>query len=80
MKTTESCSEETRPSDIFFFEVIPVPPNRFRPVARRGGSLYENPTNFVYSEIIEVSDSIRQCLLALQKSDVSHVSLFLRII
>ncbi|XP_067949122.1 DNA-directed RNA polymerase I subunit RPA1-like [Watersipora subatra] len=58
---------EERPTDIFFLSALPVPPSKFRPVAKRAGQAYENPTNLVYCRIMQASDEIRRSVQILKE-------------
>jgi len=39
----------------FFFEVVPVPPTRFRPASKLGDSVFENPANVHLTNILKAN-------------------------
>lgn len=47
-------------ADMFFMDVIPVPPTRFRPAARMNGELFENPQNSLLSAVITTIERIKK--------------------
>jgi DNA-directed RNA polymerase beta' subunit len=49
----------TASADIFFLEVLPVSPTRFRPPAKMGDSLFEHPHNELLAKILNTSYRIR---------------------
>jgi DNA-directed RNA polymerase beta' subunit len=53
-------TNHTISADIFFVHLLLVPPNRFRPGARRGGVLEENPRHTLYKNILEECETLRQ--------------------
>jgi DNA-directed RNA polymerase I subunit RPA1 len=56
-------------ADIFFMDVVPVPPTRFRPASKMGDSLFENPQNSLLSKILTTAQllvSTQQRLAELQ--------------
>lgn len=58
-------------ADIFFMEVVPVPPTRFRPASKMGDSLFENPQNSLLAKILTTGQTIvanRQRLLELESA------------
>ncbi|KAG1833461.1 hypothetical protein EV424DRAFT_1479615 [Suillus variegatus] len=46
-------------ADMFFMEVIPVPPTRFRPPATMGETLFEHPQNELLAKILNTSYRLR---------------------
>ncbi|ORY07249.1 hypothetical protein BCR34DRAFT_470515, partial [Clohesyomyces aquaticus] len=46
--------------DMFFFECIVVPPNRYRMEDRTGDSIAESPKNSLYKSILNACESMRQ--------------------
>lgn len=46
--------------DIFFLEVMPVTPVRFRPASKMGDMLFEDPQNTYLSEILKTNTYIRE--------------------
>lgn len=58
-------------ADIFFMDVVPVPPTRFRPASKMGDSLFENPQNSLLAKILTTGQLIvsnRTRLAELQQS------------
>ncbi|KAJ9118268.1 hypothetical protein QFC22_004179 [Naganishia vaughanmartiniae] len=45
-------------ADIFFMDVLPVPPTRFRPASKMGDSFFENPQNTLLSNVLTTGQSI----------------------
>ena len=45
-------------ADIFFMDVVPVPPTRFRPASKMGDSLFENPQNSLLAKILTTGQLI----------------------
>jgi DNA-directed RNA polymerase I subunit RPA1 len=45
-------------ADIFFMEVVPVPPTRFRPASKMGEMLFENPQNTLLQKVLTASSQI----------------------
>ncbi|KAF7282113.1 hypothetical protein GWI33_003228 [Rhynchophorus ferrugineus] len=56
------------PTDIFFFEVIPVPPPNVRPLNYLHGRVLENPQTGVYKNIITNSLVMNQLLKVIKKN------------
>jgi len=52
--------------DIFFMEVVPVPPTRFRPPAKMGDTLFEHPQNELLAKILHTSYRLRDLTSDLQ--------------
>ena len=46
-------------ADIFFLDVLPVPPTRFRPPAKMNGALFEHPQNELLSKVLNTSYRLR---------------------
>ncbi|KAI8836148.1 hypothetical protein BC829DRAFT_426249 [Chytridium lagenaria] len=44
---------------MFFLEVVPVPPSKFRPASKMGDMIFEDPQNFHLSAILKTNDMIR---------------------
>jgi DNA-directed RNA polymerase beta' subunit len=59
-------------SDMFFLEVIPVTPTRFRPPAKMGETLFEHPQNELLAKILHTSYRLRDLHLALQDATRKH--------
>ena len=59
--------------DVFFIEVVPVPPNRFRPMSKMGDMTYEHPQNTHLTQIIKdkirIADLLEQEKKALEVLD-----------
>lgn len=47
-------------ADMFFLEVVPVSPTRFRPAARMGDDLFENSQNSLLTVVITTSGRIQE--------------------
>jgi len=47
-------------ADIFFMDVVPVPPTRFRPAAKMGDDLFENSQNSLLSAVISTCKRIQE--------------------
>jgi DNA-directed RNA polymerase I subunit RPA1 len=60
------------PISLFFFEVLPVLPSKFRPVLSFNDQKFENPKTVRYSSIIQDNQLMRELLLLKDKlsSDV----------
>lgn len=52
-------------ADIFFMEVVSVPPTRFRPAATMGDQVFENPQNSLLNGILRQTFVVRDLNLAL---------------
>lgn len=48
----------TASADIFFMDVLPVPPTRFRPASKMGDSFFENPQNTLLSNVLTTGQTI----------------------
>ncbi|KAH7916295.1 hypothetical protein BJ138DRAFT_1219726 [Hygrophoropsis aurantiaca] len=46
-------------ADMFFLEVVPVPPTRFRPPAKLGETLFEHPQNELLARVLNTSYRLR---------------------
>lgn len=59
--------------DVFFIEVVPVPPNKFRPLSKMGDMTYEHPQNTHLTQIIKdklrIADLLEQEKRALEVLD-----------
>lgn len=53
-------------ADMFFMEVIPVPPTRFRPPATMGDTLFEHPQNELLAKALNTSYKLRDLNADLQ--------------
>ncbi|KAJ8584792.1 beta and beta-prime subunits of DNA dependent RNA-polymerase [Rhizopogon salebrosus TDB-379] len=53
-------------ADMFFMEVIPVPPTRFRPPATMGDTLFEHPQNEMLAKVLNTSYKLRDINADLQ--------------
>ncbi|PFH51377.1 hypothetical protein AMATHDRAFT_74938 [Amanita thiersii Skay4041] len=53
-------------ADMFFMEVIPVSPTRFRPPAKMGDTLFEHPQNELLSKVLATSYRMRDLNLELR--------------
>ncbi|KAG0308698.1 hypothetical protein BGZ98_007169 [Dissophora globulifera] len=61
-------SSTTVKADIFFLEILPVAPTRFRPASVMGDKLFENPQNEHLGKILNTCERIRD-LTATSKTD-----------
>lgn len=57
-------------ADMFFLDVIPVAPTRFRPPAKLGDTLFEHPQNELLAHIISTSYRIRDLNVELKDMSV----------
>lgn len=55
-------------ADMFFMEVIPVSPTRFRPPAKMGETLFEHPQNELLSRVLQTSYKIRDLNTSLREA------------
>jgi DNA-directed RNA polymerase I subunit RPA1 len=59
--------------DVFFIEIVPVPPNKFRPMSKMGDMTYEHPQNTHLSQILKdkmrIADLLEQESRALEVLD-----------
>lgn len=67
-------------ADMFFLEVIPVAPTRFRPPAKMGDTLFEHPQNELLAKVLHTSYRLRDLQVDLRsasdkKADVDAVTL-----
>ncbi|KIJ70148.1 hypothetical protein HYDPIDRAFT_78326 [Hydnomerulius pinastri MD-312] len=53
-------------ADMFFMEVLPVPPTRFRPPAKMGETLFEHPQNELLAKVLNTSFRLRDLNADLQ--------------
>jgi DNA-directed RNA polymerase I subunit RPA1 len=47
-------------ADMFFMDVMPVPPTRFRPASKMNGELFENAQNSLLTAVISTTQRIRE--------------------
>lgn len=67
---TSPSSSDGRPiasADIFFMDVVSVPPSRFRPAAQMGDQVFENPQNSLLNGILRQSIAVRDLSQRLNK-------------
>lgn len=57
---SRSKSRQEVNADMFFMEVVVVPPNRYRMEDRTGDSIAESPKNSLYKEVLAACDAMRQ--------------------
>ncbi|KAI0082411.1 beta and beta-prime subunits of DNA dependent RNA-polymerase [Panus rudis PR-1116 ss-1] len=57
-------------ADMFFLEVLPVTPTRFRPPAKMGDMLFEHPQNELLSRVLNTSYRLRDLNESLKASNV----------
>ncbi|KAJ1302518.1 hypothetical protein OPQ81_002836 [Rhizoctonia solani] len=55
-------------ADMFFLEVLPVPPTRFRPPARMGDSVFEHPQNELLTKVLVTAYRLRDLEAALREA------------
>ena len=56
--------------DIFFMEVVSVPPTRFRPAATMGDQVFENPQNSLLNGILRQTFTVRDLSQTFARADV----------
>lgn len=61
------------PTDVFFLEVIPVIPNKFRPVNFSNGQVKENGQTMVLRKIVSDTYVVKTVLYAFQKDSVENL-------
>jgi DNA-directed RNA polymerase I subunit RPA1 len=59
-------------ADMFFIEVIPVPPTRFRPPAIMGETLFEHPQNELLAKVLNTSYRLRDLNADLHAASVKQ--------
>lgn len=57
-------------ADMFFMEVIPVPPTRFRPPAKLGETLFEHPQNELLAKVLNTSYRLRDLNVELRHASL----------
>jgi DNA-directed RNA polymerase beta' subunit len=57
-------------ADMFFMEVIPVTPTRFRPPAKLGETLFEHPQNELLSKVLNTSYRLRDLNVDLRSASL----------
>lgn len=57
--TSPSAAPAAVDPSIFFMDVVPVPPTRFRPASMMGDELFENSQNSLLTAVIKTCDRIR---------------------
>ncbi|KEP54180.1 DNA-directed RNA polymerase [Rhizoctonia solani 123E] len=55
-------------ADMFFMDVLPVPPTRFRPPARMGDSVFEHPQNEMLTKVLVTTYRLRDLEAALREA------------
>ncbi|XP_015758979.1 PREDICTED: DNA-directed RNA polymerase I subunit RPA1-like [Acropora digitifera] len=55
-------------ADMFFFEVFPVPPSRFRPLSTLGDKRFENPQSGNLVKILKDCALLKECLASVKNS------------
>jgi DNA-directed RNA polymerase beta' subunit len=64
-----SCGTKSHPSaDVFFLDVLSVPPTRFRPPARIGETLFEHPQNELLVKALHTSYRLRDLQVDLRNA------------
>ncbi|KAL0567638.1 hypothetical protein V5O48_014357 [Marasmius crinis-equi] len=54
-------------ADMFFLEVMPVPPTRFRPPAKMNDTLFEHPQNELLAKVLQTSYHLRDLNINLKE-------------
>jgi len=62
------------PTDIFFLEVIPVAPPRYRPVDFTNGMIKENGRSMVLKKIIQDAEILKIAVVAHKDNSADHLS------
>ncbi|PPR04051.1 hypothetical protein CVT24_010626 [Panaeolus cyanescens] len=55
-------------ADMFFLEVLPVPPTRFRPPAKLGETLFEHPQNELLARVLQTAYRMRDLNIDLKEA------------
>lgn len=66
---TRQASGQTSPADMFFLDVVPVPPSRFRPIAQMGEKRFENPQTTNLNKVLEDSIAIHELMVERQEPE-----------
>lgn len=69
--TTSASGKPHASADIFFMDVVSVPPSRFRPAATMGDQVFENPQNQLLNQILRqtiVVQDLNERLLRFQQN------------
>ena len=61
------------PTDIFFLEVIPVTPPKFRPVDFTNGTIKENGRSMVLKDIIKNAEILKTTVVAFKQNSVDNL-------
>ncbi|KAG9095159.1 hypothetical protein FRC07_011139, partial [Ceratobasidium sp. 392] len=61
-------SKRKADADMFFLEVLPVPPTRFRPPAKMGDSVFEHPQNELLTKVLVTAYRLRDLEAALREA------------
>lgn len=69
---TTSLQTPLASADIFFMEVLPVPPTRFRPASKLGDSFFENAQNTLLAKVLVSGNNIVKLNIQLREFDPSH--------
>lgn len=56
-------------ADMFFLDVLPVPPTRFRPPAKMGDSVFEHPQNELLTKVLVTTYRLRDLEEALREAN-----------
>lgn len=65
---TGAGSRKKADADMFFMEVLPVPPTRFRPPAKMGDSVFEHPQNELLTKVLVTAYRLRDLEEALREA------------
>ncbi|QRW08992.1 DNA-directed RNA polymerase III subunit C5 [Ceratobasidium sp. AG-Ba] len=61
-------SKRKADADMFFLDVLPVPPTRFRPPAKLGDSVFEHPQNELLAKVLVTAYRLRDLEAALREA------------
>ncbi|KII94929.1 hypothetical protein PLICRDRAFT_169633 [Plicaturopsis crispa FD-325 SS-3] len=62
-------------ADMFFMDVVPVSPTRFRPPAKMGETLFEHPQNELLSKVLRTSYRLRDLNSELREASVKRADM-----
>lgn len=71
LTTTTSLSTS---ADMFFMEVLPVPPTRFRPPARMNDSIMEHPQNTLLTKVLQTSYRLKELSRELKEASAKNIN------
>ena len=68
----DSSSSSASSAEMFFLSVLPVAPNRFRPVNVLGDAVFEHPQNVYLGEVLRLNARLRELLQSLSTPDSAN--------